>query len=407
MVSGVAFLLLLLFFLLGYEQTWRLWKIPAMSPPFADLRVITHGADSIARGLDPLVSNPGDPWGRPLNYPRIWQSLYSVGINKSHTIVLGLGIILSFLAGVVMLMPNASNTAYYLVTVALLSPAVLLGIERANVDLFIFFLVSLSIANAKRSLAMADGVILLATALKLYPIFGISLLLRGTKSQFIRHAIVVCAILFIYLIVTWSDLRLISHATPRASDLSYGMNVAWMRLAGINPTLGILLRIICSALALLAACLLYAGCTHRHIITPRENADDSLALDSFRVGSSIYLGTFVLGNNWDYRLVFLILCIPQLASWVASSSRRIKWLSMIAVFAMIVSMWYLVIGAAWGLLASALLRWMPIAGVYPWFVDEIFNWLLFLILSYLFSVSLPSWAKVLVASPSRPTGPCT
>ena len=92
MVSGVALLMLLLFLLLGYEQTWRLWNILVMSPPFADLRVITHGADSIARGLDPLVSNPGDPWGRPLNYPRIWQSLYSVGINKSHTIALGLGL---------------------------------------------------------------------------------------------------------------------------------------------------------------------------------------------------------------------------------------------------------------------------------------------------------------------------
>lgn len=133
-------MLVLLFLLLGYEHTWRLWNIPVMSPPFADLRVITHGADSVARGLDPLISNPGDPWGRPLNYPRIWQSLYSVGVNKSHTVLLGLGIILSFLAGVVMILPNASNMTASLVFCALASPAVLLGIERANIDLFIFLL---------------------------------------------------------------------------------------------------------------------------------------------------------------------------------------------------------------------------------------------------------------------------
>jgi hypothetical protein len=120
-VTVFALMLVFLFLLLGYEQTWRLWSIPVMSPPFADLRVITHGADSVARGFDPLINNPGDPWGRPLNYPKIWQSLYSVGVNKSHTVLLGLGMILSFLAGVVMILPSASNMTCSLVVGALFS----------------------------------------------------------------------------------------------------------------------------------------------------------------------------------------------------------------------------------------------------------------------------------------------
>jgi len=116
-----------------------------MSPAFADLRVITHGADAVAMGMDPLINNPGDPWGRPLNYPRIWQSLYSIGINKSHTVGLGVGIILCFLAGVVMVLPNVSNKTIALVIGALVSPAILLGVERGNIDLFIFFLAALTI----------------------------------------------------------------------------------------------------------------------------------------------------------------------------------------------------------------------------------------------------------------------
>jgi len=144
-VLAVVIFLLLLFAFYGYNQTWQLWNIPVMSPAFADLRVITHGADAVAMGMDPLINNPGDPWGRPLNYPRIWQSLYSIGINKSHTVGLGVGIILCFLAGVVMVLPNVSNKTIALVIGALVSPAILLGVERGNIDLFIFFLAALTI----------------------------------------------------------------------------------------------------------------------------------------------------------------------------------------------------------------------------------------------------------------------
>jgi len=30
------------------------------------------------------------------------------------------------------------------------------------------------------------------------------------------------------------------------------------------------------------------------------------------VGAAIYVGTFILSSNWDYRLIFLIFCIPFL-----------------------------------------------------------------------------------------------
>lgn len=155
----------------------------------------------------------------------------------------------------------------------------------------------MSIVLARKSLALADGVIILATALKLFPVFGVTLLLRGGKRRFIRHAFVVLAIAFAYLLATYSDLSLISHATPRATDLSYGMNVAWMRLEGSNYAIGILPRLICSVFVAFAAYLVFAGCAYPYALKSPEDGDDSLILDSFRVGSSVYLGTFILGNN--------------------------------------------------------------------------------------------------------------
>ncbi len=82
-----------------------------------------------------MVENPGDPWQRRLNYPRIWHTLYSLGINKSHTTFMGLTIIFSFLVGVCLIIPNVDNRTLVLVFAAVLSPSTLLGVERANIDL--------------------------------------------------------------------------------------------------------------------------------------------------------------------------------------------------------------------------------------------------------------------------------
>lgn len=400
-VLAVAICLLLLFAFYGYNQTWQLWNIPVMSPVFADLRVITHGADSVALGLDPLINNPGDPWGRPLNYPRIWQSLYSIGINKSHTVGLGVGIIFCFLAGVVMVLPNARNMTIALVIAALVSPAILLGIERGNIDLFIFFLAASTIILARKSAAAGVILIVFGTALKLFPIFFIPVLLRMEKRRFLRHTFVILAISFIYIAVIWPELRLISKATPRATDLSYGINVAWMHMAQINPALGQFIQFMAMSLVFIAACLIFLACTQRSAPEMSGEVEDSVALDSFRLGASIYIGTFLLGNNWDYRLLFLILTIPQLSLWMVSASKPLRLASKIALSAMLISMWYLIIAKVWFALAPGFIHSIPVAQWFPFILDELSNWLLFLLLTYLFSLALPEWAKELFLSPLR------
>lgn len=90
---------------LGYERTLRLWHVPITTPCFADFRVITSGAESKALGFDPLLYNPRDPWKRELNYPRIWQMLYRVGINQSHTVYCGWIIAALFLIGIFLYTP--------------------------------------------------------------------------------------------------------------------------------------------------------------------------------------------------------------------------------------------------------------------------------------------------------------
>ena len=47
---------------------------------------------------------------------------------------------------------------------------------------------------------------------------------------------------------------------------------------------------------------------------------------AFLFGAGIYCGTYVLGTNFIYRLMFLLLCIPQLQDWQTRRAREsINW----------------------------------------------------------------------------------
>ena len=42
---------------------------------------------------------------------------------------------------------------------------------------------------------------------------------------------------------------------------------------------------------------------------------DGVAGTAFLFGAGIYCGSFLLGTNFIYRLMFLLLCLPQLRQW--------------------------------------------------------------------------------------------
>jgi hypothetical protein len=114
-----------------------------------------------------------------------------------------------------------------------------------------------------------------------------------------------------------------------------------------------------------------------HLNTDRPVIVDHRFIDGFRLGAVIYLGTFIEGNSFNYRLVFLLFCIPQLMTWMNSQARNRIW-SRITFITLISS--------CWGML---LLRVLPVDLAF--WLDELTNWILFTGLLYLFFISLPDW----------------
>lgn len=360
----------------GSAYIFRFLAVPVMEPCFADLRTITGGAESRKLGFDPMVKNPGDPWNRVMNYPRIWQSLYLFGVDESDTVPMGIMFVSLFLFGICLILPNAPNSAVLAVILALLSPAVLLGIERGNTDLFMFFLVALFVFLVnKNKYCFSSFVILIASFLKLFPIFAAVSLLRAEKKIFLRLFCIVSVAFAVYLFLTFSDLLLISKGTLKSISLSFGKDVAWKKAFEINESLGAFVKyfsyLALSISAILAVLLLFRK-------SSPVKFEESLNLDCFRAGAMTYIGTFLLGSNFIYRLIFLIFVIPQLLVWMQSLSGKMKYLSVFTLFSVF---WSLEAPMIAKIVRHTLTFSQEFNALFSFF-DEVFAWFLFVLLLF-------------------------
>ncbi|MEM3101643.1 MAG: hypothetical protein QXT99_09885, partial [Candidatus Nitrosotenuis sp.] len=146
----------------------RQWNIALAKPGFLDSRQFAWASESYAMGYDPLIENPVNPRGHQLNYPRIWHILFHLGINESHTNIIGTIVVFLFFIGVgIYWFTNKfENITYLLLLIFFLSPAVMLGIERSNIELIIFFILSVALIIDRYSRLISLSVVEFAGVLK-------------------------------------------------------------------------------------------------------------------------------------------------------------------------------------------------------------------------------------------------
>jgi hypothetical protein len=277
---------------------WRSLGVPALVPEFADARVITSGWECSRLGFDVLAKNPCDPWGRPMNYPRLWTLPAALGAGQDSTSALAIVFSAAFIMALLALVGRLTIGWAALYALAVASPSVLLAIERGNNDLVTFALVAgSSVSLARRRFAAAWAVLLAATALKLYPVASIGVLRRSRM----RTRLVVLLALTVYAAVTLQDIRLIVAGTPRFAGWSYGLTT---NAATLLPSPPVAVATAALALTGVTAALLLARGLRTVSADPKAEA-------AFIGGASIYLATYVLGPSWDYRLIFLLLTMPM------------------------------------------------------------------------------------------------
>ena len=310
---------------LGGHSAFGRLGVPPDSPSFADMRSVTSAWDCTRKHIAVLPVNPCDPWRRPANYPQIWLLPAFLGLGQSSTIALGfLAAVVFFAAALLIIPPSARLMDGLIFGFALCAPAVMLGIERGNVDILLFALVALAaslVRRGRKGMLRGTSMLVFAAILKLYPIFALPALIRRARRHALVATIAGTTVFAIYIGATFSYTEEIVRTVPQTDSYSYGINLvgAWLSSGfSVLPGTGWNVVIII-ATAVIALRL-------RSRLRPRLTLDESDAartrdLDYFWSGGCIYVASFALFRSYDYRLVFVLLTIPQLLRWTREGSR--------------------------------------------------------------------------------------
>ena len=93
---------------------------------------------------------------------------------------------------------------------------------------------------------------------------------------------------------------------------------------------------------------------------------------ALQAGALVYLGTFATVNSFDYRLVFLLLPLPQLCEWARMPTHRLSSLAVLTLTAIVAQLWI-----------GSLSEWLHL-----W--DELASWAVAGLLASLVVATLPS-----------------
>jgi hypothetical protein len=370
------------------RDPWRSLGVSAAPTLFYDARNVAAAADCWAAGYDPLVENPCDPAGRVMNYPRIWVGLHFLGLTQDRTLVFGAVVVVLFLGSVLLLVGRLSIPEGVIVAVAVVSPAVMLAIERANMDLVVFVLLAGAVvawrASDRMSPLLAPALVLVAAIAKLYASFALpAFALTGRRRMLwvVAAAIVVMAA---YLTWTFDDFRIVMQAPEGGLLYSFGARILigdlYHRWFPSEWAYGSLLAQLIAAAPVVIVSVLMWSWARRHLprLSPLERAMPTVL--AFDLGALTYLGSFVTRKSGDYRLVVLLLTLPLLMRWAGDRPSMRTGFARAALIAVLAGLW---LGAL-----------SPYIG--PW--DELASWAVAAALVPLLAVIVPpllppSWSS--------------
>ena len=285
--------------------------VDGVAMEFADLHGVISASDCYRMGVDVYISNPCDQWNRVHAYGSPWLGLSSFGIDGGDLISLAVMLDALFLI-VAFVIINPGNMAESVATCALiLSPAVVMAFERANVDLLLFVGICFAGVLAARSRVLvaqlfAAFVIAWATILKIYPLFTFfALVVRRTSFG---HMLWV-TILFVSMVTIWYyfhplELEYIFAANPKphGSWVFGGGELFYLLFDSDNY--GAIL-VVATIISILAG-YFYS----RKLSDLGEISKQNTNL--YLMGLSVLAATFYFTNNYDYRCIFFLMCLPAL-----------------------------------------------------------------------------------------------
>jgi len=224
-----------------YPGLFLAFGVHAIHPIFSDLIAILAAGEAAQQGWDVYASNPLDPLNRPHVYGPWWLVTGELGLVRTDAWWIGLLLALVFVVVAVKVLAPHNRRTVFVGILLLVSPPVILGIERGNNDLIIFLFLSAAVWLVTRvsriAAAMAAGLIIVAVALKLYPVAALAALAakdmpRRRMLLFVVSSGLVCGWV---ILSDFAEYQLVAEVAPMPMTIfGYGAKLTYFLFIGVS-----------------------------------------------------------------------------------------------------------------------------------------------------------------------------
>lgn len=341
-------------FISAFLEPWQHSSFPMlgsfrMFPPFADLRWVTalsecgHDLSAIAAGKDPGC----DPYGRMggLGYPPFSiDSARALGLGLRHTGIvafcLGLMLVLLLVAQMRLLI-RSGWIRDLLLSLLLLGFPLQLGLERANIDLMIYMLITVLCAllplPGRWTLPFVGVLSFLPVACKVYPVVSLLAWVVHDRLLWCRVRpkalmVLVGASLGMLSALSWlwrygskapdPGEGVLAHGfmTSTLFQLSKLLSHQWAHWpVPLNAVFLIAIKIAVISISFLVAINHdFSGLWRKFLNSRCQHYVKSFLENYIILMTATWLGCYLFSSSFDYRLIFsfpaLIACVGLIAS---------------------------------------------------------------------------------------------
>ena len=294
----IIFIFLSLFLILK-ENFWHLMIVPNAKNDFTDFRCVA----SWARLFENITSWQfiyNDLSGCRINYPRVWI-IISKFLNLHNEAFLYAYLSILLILYIYIFYKLVQKYSSYFFIYIFFSGSSMLLMERGNIDIVIFVLLYFSLRS--EILISRYFLFILSVILKIFPIFGFLSLLKNNKNYYYFFITIILCIL--YFVIFKNDLYMIANNTPRTGDMSYGTLSITKNL---EKHFNIYLNYYYLSFGLVILSLIIYFFLEKKLFKLKNNTEDKF----YFMGAGIFIFSFLINSNFDYRLIFLTFSIPAI-----------------------------------------------------------------------------------------------
>lgn len=288
---------------------------------FADWSVIINANLCFEKGLDVYSNNPCDQWGRKHVYGNILLNIPFIQSFKNfYFFIFPILFNLLFLYVTINFFKFNNYIEYFMIFPFMLSPSIILSIERANIDIIIFLIVVFISFNKKLLLNYIP--LLFVTLSKFYPISLATIFLFEKKfSKIILNFIVFFILIISLLYLQYDDLvKIFNNSKQFIGGGIY--NFSFNGLALYITSLNIIIdnknlnwiKYLCIFVFLIIPILITLRFQIRFIfknyIIKDKLTENIYENRLYLLSSVVILSCYFLFSNYIYREIFFLGLIP-------------------------------------------------------------------------------------------------